>query len=160
MVTGEITLNGIFGKIPPWAKSDMLPQKTALQEAAPQKAQEAAIQETALQEAAHQEAVPQKAAKWKTKKKTRKKKAKKLPGDVHTHIKQVSNNGPLVKVQRQSLPTPLHHQDSGARLSLTSSTLELNSDNVSSLLRLCLIRTLLVCSYLYGIFQEQEMVLS
>ena len=45
-------------------------------------------------------------------------------------MKQVSTNGPLVKVQRQSLLTPPSSlTDSGARSSLISSTLELNSDD-------------------------------
>ena len=59
-----------------------------------------------------------------------------LPGDVHMYMKQASNNGPLGKVQRQSLPTSPsspsgsgHASDSGPGSSVTSSCMELNSDD-------------------------------
>ena len=51
-------------------------------------------------------------------------------------MKQASNNGPLDKVQWQSSPSPLsspsdsdHASDNGPGCSVTSSTLELNSDD-------------------------------
>ena len=119
MVKGEILSDGIFDEMPPWTKSDTRHEKDALE---PTECQEAICQEAAQQNA--------------EKGKTKKKKALMLQSDVHTHLKQASNNGPSGEVHWQSLPSPPsspsdsgHASDSGPGSSVTSSTLELNSDD-------------------------------
>ena len=94
--------------------------------------QTSAILCTSLQKDQHGNTPDKKALKGKKKKKKMK---NVMSGDVHTHMKVVSNNGPQVKVSRKSMATPpsspCSSTDSGAGSSVDSFSLELNTEDNS-----------------------------